>query len=76
MEELEKDYLDHDRLTGPTFMFAEPALTWRIGYKYIKFQLQTGMTFNMTGDNIRYAKNFSSLGVIINVAKWYENEGK
>jgi hypothetical protein len=76
MEELERDYLDHDHLTGPLFMFAEPALTWRLGYKYVKFQFQTGMTINMTGNNIRYAKNFSSFGVIINVTRWYQNEEK
>lgn len=72
-ETLKDDYLDNNNLTGPTFLFAEPALTCRVGYKYVKLQGQVGLTINLTGDNIKHASNFSSLGIIIDIAKWYDN---
>lgn len=71
--ELAEDYLDNNNLTGPLFMFAEPALTLRLGYKFIKVQAQWGLTVNMTSNRIRHANNFSSLGLVINIAKWYNN---
>lgn len=70
--ELRANYLDNNNLTGPVFMFAEPAFTCRLGYKYIKLQFQTGATLNLTGNNIKYARSFSSFGVIISVARWYQ----
>jgi len=70
-DELRKDYLDNDNLTGPTFIFAEPALTFRLGYKYIKLQAQYGLTINLTGNNIRHPNNFSSLGIVVDIARWY-----
>jgi hypothetical protein len=74
--ELQKDYLDNNNLTGPVFMFAEPALTLRGGFKYVKLQAQFGLTINVTGSNIRHDDNFSSLGIIINIAKWYDGDGE
>lgn len=72
-QELKNDYLDNNNLTGPTFVFAEPALTFRIGYKYVKLQAQYGLTINLTGNNIRHADNFSSLGIVVNLARWYND---
>jgi hypothetical protein len=72
-QELRDDYLDNDNLTGPVFIFAEPALTVRGGYKFIKLQAQFGLTLNMTGSNIRHPSNFSSLGLVIDIARWYRD---
>ena len=72
-EKLREDYLDKDNLTGPVFMFAEPALTVRGGYKYIKLQAQYGLTLNLTGSNIRHPSSFSSLGIVIDIARWYRD---
>ncbi|MBA2610485.1 MAG: hypothetical protein H0U95_00845 [Bacteroidetes bacterium] len=72
-QDLKNDYLDNNQLTGPVFMFAEPAITLRGGYKFLKIQLQYGQTINMTPHNIKQANNFSSLGIVINIAKWYNN---
>jgi hypothetical protein len=69
-EELKRDYLDGDNLTGPLFAFAEPAFTLRGGYKYIKLQAQWGLTLNVTGANIKHAPSFSSLGIVLTIAKW------
>ncbi len=71
--ELHNDYLDNNNLLGPLFMFAEPAVTLRGGYKFVKLQFQYGLTINMTPNDIKHANNFSSLGVVINIAKWYSN---
>lgn len=73
-QELQNDYLDNNNLTGPVFMFAEPALTLRGGYKYVKLQVQLGLTVNVTGSNIKHDDNFSSLGIIFNVGRWYNEE--
>lgn len=70
-QQLAEDYLDNNNLTGPLFMFAEPALTVRGGYKFIKLQFQYGLTINMTANQIRQSNNFSSLGLVIDIARWY-----
>lgn len=70
-QQLAEDYLDNNNLTNPLFMFAEPALTFRAGYKFIKVQFQYGLTINMTPNEIKQSNNFSSLGLVINIARWY-----
>ena len=72
-QQLQDDYLDNSNLTGPVFMFAEPAITLRGGYKFIKLQAQLGLTVNLTGSNIRHKTSFSSLGIVIDIARWYNN---
>ncbi len=72
-EQLREDYLDRNRLTDPLFVFAEPAITVRGGYKFIKLQAQYGVTINVGGQSIRHTPDFGSLGLIIDIAKWYKN---
>lgn len=72
-QELAADYLNNNRLNDPLFMFAEPALTLRGGYKFIKVQLQMGLTLNLTPHQIKHPDNFSSLGLVIDIARWYNN---
>lgn len=69
--ELQDDYLENNRITGPLFVFAEPALTLRGGYKFIKLQFQYGLTINTTSERIKHPYNFSSLGIVIDIARWY-----
>lgn len=71
-EQLEKDYLNNNRLTDPLFVFAEPAITVRGGYKFVKIQAQYGVTLNVGGQNIRKTPDFASLGLVIDIAKWYK----
>jgi hypothetical protein len=71
-EQLKKDYLDNNRLTDPLFVFAEPAITVRGGYKFIKLQAQYGLTLNVGGQSIRKTPDFGSLGLIIDIARWYK----
>lgn len=72
-EELKEDYLDRGHLMDPLFIFAEPAITVRGGYKFIKLQLQYGVTLNIGGQSIRRTPDFASLGLVIDIAKWYNN---
>ncbi|MCE3225698.1 MAG: hypothetical protein K0S32_249 [Bacteroidetes bacterium] len=63
-DDLKKDYLED--VTDPVYVFAEPAITARLGFKFIKLQAQYGLTLNM-GRSIRHSPDFSSLGVVINI---------
>jgi len=72
-QELQDDYLDNNRLTNPVFIFAEPAITVRGGFKFIKLQAQYGLTLNLGGQSIRRSPDFASLGLVIDIAKWYRD---
>jgi hypothetical protein len=62
--DLGNDYLEN--ITKPTYLFVEPALTARLGYKFIKLQAQYGVTLNM-GPNIRHPGNFATLGLVVDL---------
>jgi hypothetical protein len=72
-DQLKEDYLNNNRLTDPLFVFAEPAITVRGGYKFIKVQAQYGVTLNLGGQNIRRSPDFASLGLVIDIARWYKD---
>jgi hypothetical protein len=72
-DELKDDYLNNNRLTDPLFVFAEPAITVRGGYKFIKVQAQYGVTLNLGGQSIRRTPDFASLGLVIDIARWYKD---
>lgn len=71
-DQLAEDYLDHNRLTTGMYTFAEPALTLRAGYKFVKVQAQYGLTMNLSPRDIRYSTSFSSIGLVVDIAKWYK----
>jgi hypothetical protein len=70
-EQLAEDYLDNKRLTKGIYTIAEPAFTVRGGYKFIKLQLQYGLTMNLSQQELRHSPYFTSLGLVIDIAKWY-----
>jgi hypothetical protein len=72
-DQLRDDYLNNNRLTNPLYVFAEPAITVRGGYKFIKLQAQYGVTINLSGQSIRKTPDFASLGLVIDIAKWYKD---
>ncbi|MCW3101682.1 MAG: hypothetical protein JWO09_122 [Bacteroidetes bacterium] len=74
--QLAEDYLDNNRLTNGIYMFAEPALTIRAGYKFVKVQAQYGLTMDLGPANIKHSPNFASIGLVIDIAKWYKGPGK
>lgn len=68
---LRADYLEEAQLTRPLFLFAEPAITLRAGFNYLKVQAQFGLTLNLTGQPIRHPDRFSSIGLVLDLARWY-----
>lgn len=71
--ELNEEYLNKNDVEGKTWMFIEPALTARVGYKFVKLQAQFGFASKLTSGDLKYESKFSSLGVSFNLAKWYRN---
>lgn len=70
-EDLEKDRLN--KLDAAMHLFAEPAITMRAGYKWIKVQIQTGVSIKMTSTPIPYESFFGGLGLAADIGKWYTN---
>jgi hypothetical protein len=70
-EQLALDYLDNDRITKGVFIFGEPAFTVRAGYKFIKVQGQYGLTINLSQEKIKQSYSFASVGLVIDIARWY-----
>jgi hypothetical protein len=70
-DQLAQDYLENDRLTNGIYMFGEPAFTIRGGYKFVKIQGQYGLTMNFSPNPIRHSNSFASIGLVIDIARWY-----
>jgi hypothetical protein len=75
-EELAKDYLENDRILNGFYTFAEPALTLRAGYRFIKLQGQYGLTMKMSGGNLRYQSMFGNIGLAFDIASWYSKPAR
>lgn len=56
-------------LDKPTWVFFEPALTGRIGYKWLKLQLQWGKSYKLNSKPIAYNQNFNSIGLIFDFGR-------
>jgi hypothetical protein len=56
-------------LEKPTWVFMEPALTARVGYKWMKLQLQLGRSYKLTNKPISFDENFSSIGLIFDFGR-------
>jgi hypothetical protein len=67
--------LANNNLTSGMYVFAEPTLTFRAGFKLMKLQLQYGLSYNITGHQILAPDNFSSIGIVVDIARWYKNDG-
>lgn len=60
------------QLDQPTWVFFEPALTLRGGYKWIKLQVQVGHSFKLNRADLNYDGNLFNAGVVVDIAKWYK----
>jgi hypothetical protein len=65
------DERGYAQLTNTSWLFLEPALTLRGGYKFIKAQIQLGKTIKLTDKNLAFAKSFNSFGITLDIGKWY-----
>ena len=54
-------------------MFLEPALTFRVGYKYIKFSVQVGYSFALSSSIINYEPFIFSIGLHAKLFRNYSN---
>jgi hypothetical protein len=72
----DKELLDNNlNLIDDTyFLFFEPALTAKVGYKWIKLQAQYGYTLNLNNQPFSFAKDFKTIGVVINLGHWYNTK--
>jgi hypothetical protein len=75
-DQLAEDHLENNKLTNGIYTFAEPAFTVRGGYKFIKLQVQYGLTMNLSPNEIKHPSSFSSIGLVIDIAKWYRRPSK
>ena len=71
--ELDTEFLNKSAVEDKTWMFIEPAITARFGYKFIKLQAQLGFASKLTDGDLKYESKFSSLGISVNLAKWYRD---
>ncbi len=69
----QQDYTYY-QLNQPTWVFFEPALTLRGGYKWVKLQFQVGRSIKLNSDKLNYDGNLINGGVVIDIAKWYNND--
>lgn len=58
-------------INKPTWMFLEPAVTARFGYRWLKLQLQLGKSIKLNDQPLAYKKEFTSLGVIFDLGRDY-----
>ncbi len=72
-EELKNEYLIKNDVEGKTWLFVEPALTLRAGFKYVKLQGQIGFSSKLTKGDLKYQSKFSSIGILVDIAKWYNH---
>jgi hypothetical protein len=63
--ELENDYLTNNELTKLPYFLFDPAVTLRVGYQYLKAQIQYGRTINL-GNRLQHNPDFSSIGIVFN----------
>ena len=67
--QLEEENLDQ---VAGMHLFAEPALTTRIGYRYVKLHLQAIYAAKLSDAEINYSPLRLNIGVHIDIAKWYD----
>lgn len=75
-EELAMDNVDHNKVLNDYYAFAEPAITLRAGYRFVKLQVQYGRTIDIGPQDIRHPADFGNIGIVIDIAKWYNHSDK
>lgn len=63
-------------VTAQTFIFFEPFINFEIGYKYAKFNVQTGFSSQLTGGTIIGSfPVYVSMGIVLNFAPRFVKSG-
>ncbi len=69
--ELEQEFLVKSNVEDKMWVFFEPALTVRGGYKFLKAQLQYGISNKLTKGDLKYADSNLSVGLVFDLGSWY-----
>jgi len=72
-QELETEHLDKEIIENTLWMFIEPAITLRGGYKWIKVQVQYGVTAKLTSAELNHGKDFLNVSLIADIGTWFDN---
>ena len=72
-EEMNADYLNAEIIQSRTWVFVEPSLTLRAGYKWVKLQAQYGLTLKTNKARLKYPNQFLQFAVVVHVARWYRD---
>jgi hypothetical protein len=71
-EEIEKENLDKNTIENTMWMFVEPAITLRGGYKWIKLQAQYGVTLKANGADLNHGDDFFNISLIADIGTWFD----
>lgn len=72
MSSNKKAFYGLDSLTMKTWVYWEPSVTLRGGYKYVKFQFQPLLSLKLNRNTLYYWPFNFNFGVTVNLAKWYK----
>ncbi|GEN05034.1 hypothetical protein SAMN05443572_1011422 [Myxococcus fulvus] len=72
-EERTREFLVADDVTGPVWLFAEPALTVKGGYKWVKLYAQRTWALKLGGEPLPHERDSTVVGLSVNVAHWYDD---
>ena len=73
-QEIETEHLSKDMIENTLWMFMEPAITLRGGYKWIKVQAQYGVTMKLNADELNHGKDFFTVSLIADIGTWFDND--
>ena len=62
---------DLSQLDKPFYMFLEPAITFRVGWEYVKFHMQAMLSYKLNEESINAYPFMMNIGLNINIAKRY-----
>ncbi|MBL0692381.1 hypothetical protein [Comamonas sp. JC664] len=68
-----QEFLVARDVTRPVWLFAEPALTVKGGYKWVKLYAQRAWSFKLGGEALPHERDSTVVGISVDVARWYHD---
>jgi hypothetical protein len=68
-----REFLVDNEVTDPVWLFAEPAVTAKVGYKWVKAFVQHTWTLKLGGNALPHEEDTTVVGLSVNVASWYHD---
>ena len=72
-QERVREFLVDAPVTDPVWLFAEPAVTAKVGYKWVKAFVQHTWTLKLGGDALPHEDDSTVVGLSLDVASWYHD---